>query len=506
MINHTPIGQEILTNYNTHKVKSRIDMLNEFLSKSGIEPIVDTSVETTESYTNPVVKSKKQNTKNILGKKIENFDEVIKKTGAVLTYIKSGSTGQTFKGVITFNNNEQFIYALKVCAFPKCEKYGDYDDAKRPENAEIRMLKALSYFVITGKTPHLMLPYCTFDTDIKYFISDNDTVKIADSKLYKDFIENEKKGKFHKYVSVLMCEWANSGDFLDFIRKNYETITPMMWKIFFFQIISALAIIQHKYPTFRHNDLKANNILVQKILSKSEKKKKLTTEESAMIAEKLCNKLNNGNGDETNIKMTPRVKTKLNYTIAGTTYNIPKLRYQLKIWDFDFSCIPGIIDNKKVGNGWTKSLNITNDKNRYYDIHFFFITLVTFFEKQKTKVFPPEVLSFVDSILPDRLVNGTFIDNIGMLKTKDANGKITGTTKGKSINVCYNGKRLMKNEEFITPDDILKTNPYFGEFRSTVTRDYYTNMNIASPRVKNKTIKTSDNKSKITIKRHKYKL
>ena len=33
----------------------------------------------------------------------------------------------------------------------------------------------------------------------------------------------------------------------------------------FFQIISALAVIQKKYPGFRHNDLKANNILIHNI-------------------------------------------------------------------------------------------------------------------------------------------------------------------------------------------------------------------------------------------------
>ena len=42
-------------------------------------------------------------------------------------------------------------------------------------------------------------------------------------------------------------------------------MTTKEWRILFFQIISVLAVIQKKYPTFRHNDLKANNILLQKI-------------------------------------------------------------------------------------------------------------------------------------------------------------------------------------------------------------------------------------------------
>ena len=49
--------------------------------------------------------------------------------------------------------------------------------------------------------------------------------------------------------------------------------------------------------------------------------------------------------------------------------------YQIKIWDFDFACIPGIVDNKKVTAEWTNRINVNCKKNQYYDIHFFFNTL-----------------------------------------------------------------------------------------------------------------------------------
>ena len=61
-----------------------------------------------------------------------------------------------------------------------------------------------------------------------------------------------------------MSEWANKGDLLDFIRRHYNKLTLIHWKVFLFQIISTLAVIQSKFPSFRHNDLKANNILVHK--------------------------------------------------------------------------------------------------------------------------------------------------------------------------------------------------------------------------------------------------
>lgn len=489
-----------LHKFESHRVKSRLKMLDEFLSFSGIDPFVDTTAKETESFNDPVIKNKYNpnkinsyvthpslSTKNVLGKKIENFEEIIKKTGAKLDYVKSGSTGQTFKGVINFTGGEKFIYALKICAYPKCEKYGNYDNINRPENAEIRMLKVLSYFVVRGITPHLILPYYTFDTNIEYFTKNQELLESAkSSELYNAFLKKHKEGKFHKYVSVVMCEWANCGDFLDFIKKNYSKITPIMWKIFFFQILSVLAIIQNKYPSFRHNDLKANNVLVQEVPV----------------------------DDNTKIKK---------YVVSGINYTIPAIKYQLKLWDFDFSCIPGVSDNTKVGIGWTKSLNIIPDQNRYYDVHYFFLSLLNFFGKNKYSVFPKEVFEFIDTILPKRLVDDKFLDEIGLLKKRDKSGKVIGTSKGKKINVCYGKGRLLKNEEFITPNEILKSNKYFEEFRTqNPSRDFYENLSLqpsfgsgkAKVSEKTKSLKKIDesyvsfsqSNSKLDGKRKKYRL
>ena len=76
---------------------------------------------------------------------------------------------------------------------------------------------------------------------------------------------NNNKGEYYSNVSILISEWANAGDFLDYLRKNYKNFKVKQWRCIFFQFLSVLAIIQSKYPNFRHNDLKANNILVHKI-------------------------------------------------------------------------------------------------------------------------------------------------------------------------------------------------------------------------------------------------
>ena len=128
------------------------------------------------------------------------------------------------------------------------------------------MIRLLSLFVIKKQTPHIVLPMGTFNTNITTFVKLIEN-KVVDekNKRYLDFVDKYKDGQYHDEASILLSEWANRGDLLDFIRRNYREFKLIHWKVFFFQVISVLAVIQSKFPAFRHNDLKANNILVHKI-------------------------------------------------------------------------------------------------------------------------------------------------------------------------------------------------------------------------------------------------
>ena len=75
--------------------------------------------------------------------------------------------------------------------------------------------------------------------------------------------ETITKKEFFDTAVILISEWANGGDLLDFLRRNYKKLDLLHWKVIIFQILFTLAVIQKKYPGFRHNDLKANNILLQ---------------------------------------------------------------------------------------------------------------------------------------------------------------------------------------------------------------------------------------------------
>jgi hypothetical protein len=423
----------------------RLEFIKELLKDKIIEPMIDLDDTNTENFM--YIKKDGGNkyddtndscdTRIALNKKIHDFNKAISQIGGDLMYIKSGTTGHTFKGVIN-GENDSYNYAVKVVAYPKKEKYGGINDAKRPENAELMMIKLLSYFVVNKQTPHIVLPIGTFNTNIQPFIEIVNNEKVIDkqNEKYKNFVERYANGEYYGKVSILISEWANRGDLLDFFRKNYRKFKLLHWKVFFFQILSVLAIIQYKFPSFRHNDMKANNILVHKI-------------------------------SKTNNSFT--------YKVVGKTYIVPNIGYIVKMWDFDFACIPGIVNNNKVSSEWTKSINVTPEQNRYYDIHYFFNTLIKkgFFPQFMTEDYiPQEAKDFVNRIIPNKYKEGRYVHKRG---------------------------RILINDEYYTPDEILKKDPFFEEFRKSlkITKPENSNKSIINNKKKNNVIVQS--KKEISI-------
>jgi serine/threonine protein kinase len=382
-------------------IPDRIDTIEKICNGPHIDSIVDFK-NSSKTIENTDVSS--SDIRELLPKKYIDFNKAIGELGGRLLYIKSGSTGHTFKGVhLPPNIENKEAYAVKVVAYPKKENYGDMYNIKRPENVELLMIKLLSYFVINKQTPHIILPITTFNTSIKPFLnlSKDD---IVDSKKFDVFLEKYNKGEYYNNVSVLISEWANAGDLLDYIRKHYKKFKIKEWRTIFFQFLSVLAIIQAKYPAFRHNDLKANNLLVQVI-------------------------------------DIPEIKKKHFYRINNQTYVVPNIGFQIKLWDFDFACIENIIDNSKVDAEWTTKINITSKQNRYYDVHYFFNTLYRkgFFPEFLTDdCIPVTVKEFVSRVVPEHFKTGKNVSDRG---------------------------RILINEEYLTPDDILKNDVFFKIMR-----------------------------------------
>ena len=387
-------------NYNL--IPDRLDEINKMLEGKHVESILEfKSSSDTEQ-------NKSEDIRDLMPKKYIDFSKAIAELGGKLLYIKSGSTGHTFKGVYPPLENElpdpRKSYGVKVVAYPKKENYGDMYNIKRPENAELMMIKLLSQFVKRSETPHIVLPISTFNTSIKPFLSLAKS-NLVESKKFDQFLEKYEKGEYYQNVSVLISEWANGGDLLDYIRKNYKSFKIRHWRTIFYQFLSVLAIIHAKYPGFRHNDLKANNLL---------------------------------------INLFDMSKKKYKYVINGQSYIVPNIGFHIKLWDYDFSCIPGIVNNSKVDADWTKKINITPHQNRYYDIHYFFNTFTRkgFFPEFWTESeIPQKVRDFVNRIVPDKYKKGELVSEKG---------------------------RILINDEYLIADEILKNDQFFKVMRENL--------------------------------------
>ena len=122
-------------------------------------------------------------------------------------------------------------------------------------------------------------------------------------------------------------------------------------------------------------------------------------------------------------------------------YNVPNIGFQIKLWDFDFACIPGIVDNAKVDAEWTDRINIKPEQNRYYDVHYFFNTFTKkgFFPEFWTDPeIPEKVREFVNRIIPEKYKDGDLVSEKG---------------------------RILVNDEYLIPDEIIKNGPFFKVWR-----------------------------------------
>jgi serine/threonine protein kinase len=387
-------------NYNL--IPERIDQINKMLEGKHVESILDTKSSSETDHT------KSEDIRDLMPKKYIDFSKAIAELGGKLLYIKSGSTGHTFKGVYPpledGTNDLRKSYAVKIVAYPKKENYGDMYNIKRPENAELMMIKLLSQFVRKSETPHIVLPIATFNTSIKPFLSLAKS-NLVESKKFDQFLEKYQNGEYYQNVSVLISEWANGGDLLDYLRKHYKSFKIRHWRTIFYQFLSVLAIIQAKYPSFRHNDLKANNLLIN-LIDMSKKKYK--------------------------------------YIINGQIYIVPNIGFQIKLWDFDFACIPKLVNNSKVDSEWTNKINITSQQNRYYDIHYFFNTLTRkgFFPEFWTEPeIPEKVKEFVNRVIPEKYKSGKLVSEKG---------------------------RILVNDEYLIADEILKNDQFFKVMRENI--------------------------------------
>ena len=265
----------------------------------------------------------------------------------------------------------------------------------------VRMIKILSELVVKNKTSHLQLPIMTFLTDAKLFTELGDDVVNNDAN-YKEFVEHFNNRRLHRFVSIQFNEYCDCDRFDIHINNNKISTTLLHWKIYLFQIISTLAIIQYYYPDFRHNNLRIYKILVHKI---------------------------------------DKTTSHHNYKVCGQNYRIPNIRYTTRINSSHFANITNIIDNVRMTSDWFKDLKITTKKNHYYDVNYLLNSLYMVHKN----ISPLKVKEFIKIVIPSEyLHDGNDNDNIN-----------------KNINMRG---RLIVDIEYMAPKDILLLD-FFEEFR-----------------------------------------
>ena len=111
------------------------------------------------------------------------------------------------------------------------------------------MLKILSQFVIANQTPHIVLPLTTFNSYIDPFIN-LQKKKVIQNKRYDAFVGLHEKKRIHSTVSILISEWANNGDLLDFIKKNYKKFKNGIYIICLFWRKCSMSSISFRFTCY----------------------------------------------------------------------------------------------------------------------------------------------------------------------------------------------------------------------------------------------------------------
>jgi hypothetical protein len=135
------------------------------------------------------------------------------------------------------------------------------------------------------------------------------------------------------------------------------------------------------------------------------------------------------------------------YNINNNEYYVPNIGLRIKLWDFDFACIPGEIENSKVFADWTDKINVKPEPHPYYDVHYFFNTLTCKNFIPNYKKIPEEVQKFIERIVPKVIKNGT-----------------NSTERGRLL-LDYDEILGMPEIQYKSPEDIIKNDPFFAKMR-----------------------------------------
>ncbi len=227
-------------------------------------------------------------------------------------------------------------------------------------------------------------------------------------------------------------------------KLKTDPVDRTIWyMVILFQVIYTLSAIQKFFPHFRHNDLHLKNILL------------VTTPVTPVI----------------NKSSSSSSSSYYQYIIDDQIFMIPDIGVQVRIADFDMSCIAGIIPNNKVIDlinyeepKYKMKFGISDLPNQYYDLFTFCLHLYRQIDSYNISVHP-DVIECIKRII---------------------------RVPRPSAWVQSAGGRLLSHYEKCTPINVLREYKEWDAFRIDKNSDVNnTNINIIATYNANNTIETT---------------
>lgn len=272
--------------------------------------------------------------------------ESFKSKDKLLRVLGKGSTGVTFSACDSSYNDK--CTKKKSIKFSKInKKYGKKLETT-PVRVDFVLNKDLMYLVTNRITPHINRVYSQNFCKLSHLKKLIKAFKFS-STVEPDFFKG-------KYIAVTYMELGKL-DLMSYLRKTDVTSEELM--AILFQLAYTLASIQFHRPGFKHNDLKANNILVY----------------------------DNETKEGYNV-----------YKIGPTSFYIPRKYPIIKIIDFDFSSTDEISNPKS--SGMFKQYNITSEHNGLYDWFYFINSSLNFGIVDRSR----RLREVLKSMIPDSLL------------------------------------------------------------------------------------------------------
>jgi serine/threonine protein kinase len=160
-------------------------------------------------------------------------------------------------------------------------------------------------------------------------------------------------------VTFMYSEYANNGTLRSFLKDNKKNLLPIHFRTIITQILHNLYRIQKKYPTFRHHDLHADNILIN-------------------------------NTSPSRVKLLK---------VYNSTLKVHDIGLQTLITDFGLSTMKGIKNKEADDPHYKRTSGIYRESHPMYDTQYFLNVM-----RQEIKIMGVqsgvEALQFIERILP----------------------------------------------------------------------------------------------------------